>query len=116
MAVGHGFRAPLFRLCWQLDSTHKDFANEARKGTCLNCHTPTNKASADHLVLLQTPLHASGEIDRVPKEVKNSEMPQDELGLRKETSPQLRTSILQTGEAFRGSLAQADQWETQRHR
>jgi hypothetical protein len=70
----------------------------------------------DHLVLLQTPLHASGEIDRVLKEVKNGEMPEDDLGLRKEIDPKLRTAILRTGEEFRTTLVEADQWEARRRR
>jgi hypothetical protein len=41
----------------------------------------------DHLVLSQTPMHASGEIDRVIKEVRNGEMPRDDVGLRKEIDP-----------------------------
>jgi hypothetical protein len=99
-----------------LDKTYRSFATEARKGTCLNCHAPNNEAGMDHLVLLQTPLHASGEIDRVLKEVKNGEMPEDDLGLRKEIDPKLRTAILRTGEEFRTTLVEADQWEARRRR
>ena len=99
-----------------LDRAYRTFATEARKGTCLDCHAPTNEANMEHLVLLQTPMHASGEIDRVLKEVKNGEMPQDDLGLRKEIDPELRAAILRTGLAFRDELAKADQWEAGRHR
>lgn len=49
------------------------------------------------LVLLQTPVHASGEIDAVLKTVAAGGMPQDDLGLRKEIPPLLRAAILQTG-------------------
>jgi len=69
----------------------------------------------DPLVLLQTPLHASGEIDDVLEMVRSGKMPQDEVGLRKEIAPELRAAILQTGEAFRNALNAADQWEAQRH-
>ena len=99
-----------------LDKAYRSFATEARKGTCLECHSPNNQAGMDHLVLLQTPMHASGEIDRVLKEVKNGEMPQDDLGLRKEIDPKLRVAILQTGEEFRRTLLQADKWEAKQHR
>jgi uncharacterized protein (DUF2126 family) len=99
-----------------LDRAYRTFATEARKGTCLDCHAPTNEANMEHLVLLQTPMHASGEIDRVLKEVKNGEMPQDDLGLRKEIDPELRAAILRTGLAFRDELAKADQWEAGRLR
>ena len=95
-----------------LDNAYKRFAIAARNGSCLECHTPENKATMDHLVLLQTPVHASGEIDRVLKEVKNHEMPQDDLGLRKHIDPKVRNSIVQTGEVFREEIAKADRWET----
>ena len=98
-----------------LDNVYRHFAAELRKGSCLDCHAPNNEAGMDHLVLLQTPLHASGEIDRVLKEVKSEEMPQDDLGLRKEIDPTLRSAILQTGEAFRRALTDANQWEAQQH-
>ena len=68
----------------------------------------------DHLVLLQTPMHASGEIDRVIKEVRSGEMPRDDVGLRKEIDPKLRADLLRTSEAFRRALAEADQWEAKR--
>ena len=68
------------------------------------------------LVLLQTPMHASGEIDAVLKTVAAGEMPQDDLGLRKEIPPPLRAAILMTGEAFRQALREADEWETRQPR
>ena len=53
---------------------------------------------------------------RVLKEVANGEMPEDEIGLRKEIDPALRAAILQTGEQFRRALIQADQWEAKQQR
>jgi len=99
-----------------LDKTYKAFAIQARNGTCYECHTPENKATADHLVLLQTPMHASGEINRALKDVRDGKMPEDELGQPKGLDPKLRAAILQTGEEFRDTLAKADRWEaTQPH-
>jgi hypothetical protein len=60
-------------------------------------------------------LHAAGEIDRVLKEVKDGEMPRDDLGLRKEIDPTLRAAILRTGTQFQQTLANADEWEAERH-
>lgn len=100
----------------RLDDAYRKFALQAREGTCLECHAPNNKADMDHLVLLQTPMHASGEIDRVLKEVRNGEMPQDDIGLRKPIPRDLRAAILRTGEAFRGALRDADEWEAGHHR
>jgi hypothetical protein len=36
----------------------------------------------------------------VLKEVKNGEMPRDDMGLRKDIDPQLRAAILTTGRRF----------------
>jgi len=98
-----------------LETAYREFAAQARKGTCLSCHAPNNQADMDHLVLLQTPLHASGEIDDVLEEVRSGKMPQDDLGLRKAISPELRAAIVQTGEEFRSVLREADQWEEKQH-
>ena len=95
-----------------LDATYRAFAVEARRGACIDCHAPDNEAGMKRLVLLQTPMHASGEIDAVLKAVAAGEMPQDDLGLRKEIPPLLRAAILKTGEAFRQALHEADKWET----
>ena len=94
-----------------LDKSYRAFALEARQATCMNCHTPENKADMTHLILLQTPVHASGEIDSVLKEVKNGDMPQDDLGEKAKLTPQLRSELLRTGEAFKQELHLADQWE-----
>ena len=98
-----------------LEMAYREFAAQARKGTCLGCHAPNNQADMDHLVLLQTPLHASGEIDDVLEEVRSGKMPQDDLGLRKTIAPELRAAIVQTGEEFRSVLREADQWEGKQH-
>lgn len=94
-----------------LDRTYRAFALRLREESCLSCHTPSNKAGADRLVLLQTPLHAAGEIDNVIKAVKSQEMPQDDIGLRQDIPPADRTAILDAAIAFRDELARADQWE-----
>jgi len=70
-----------------LEKAYRDFATQARKGACLSCHAPNNEADMDHLVLLQTPLHASGEIDDVLEMVRSGKMPQDDVGMRKEIAP-----------------------------
>ena len=95
----------------KLDDAYRSFATEARKGSCLQCHAPNNEAGMDHLVLLQTPVHASGEIDNVLKEVKNHEMPEDDLGLRKQIPDDVRANILRTGQIFSDLVHKADKWE-----
>lgn len=98
----------------RLDAAYRKFALAVRDGTCLSCHTPLNKAEVDRLVLLQTPLHAAGEISDVLKQVRNGDMPQDDLGLKKDIDPKLRAALLQSGVAFQTVLRQADQWEAAR--
>ncbi len=95
----------------RLDETYRAFASEMREGSCTGCHTPANPADATTLTLLQTPAHAAAEIDRVIDQVEKGEMPQDDIGLRKEIDPNLRAAILKTAQAFRNELAAADEWE-----
>lgn len=98
----------------RLDQAYRSFAGEMRQASCVGCHNPSNPQDMEWLTLLQTPLHAAGEIDRVIKEVEEGTMPQDDLGLKKELDPKLKASILRTAQAFRNELAAADAWESTR--
>lgn len=94
-----------------LDTTYRSFALGMRDQSCLNCHTPSNKAEQNRLVLLQTPLHAAGEIDNVIKSVQSGEMPQDDIGLRKDISVADRAAVIRAAVAFRDNVVLADKWE-----
>lgn len=94
-----------------LDEAYRAFALRMRDQSCLNCHTPLNTAEADRLVLLQTPMHAAGEIDNVIKAVNGKEMPQDDIGLPKDIPAADRAAILGAAVAFRDELRLADGWE-----
>jgi hypothetical protein len=96
----------------ELDQAYRTFALRLRDAACLDCHTPSNKAEADRLVLLQTPMHAAGEIDNVIEAVRHQEMPQDDLGLRKSIPAEERAAILTAALAFRDAIGRADRWET----
>ena len=96
-----------------LDKAYRTFALKARDTACLDCHTPANKAESERLVLLQTPLHAAGEIDNVIKAVESGEMPQDEYGLRKDIPAVQRSAIRAAAIAFRDRLTMAAKWETE---
>ncbi len=98
-----------------VDTTYKEFALHIRDGTCLNCHTPANKFDANRLVLLQSPVHAAAEIDDALKEVRGGDMPEDDLGLKKDLDPKLRAAILKSGVAFQTASRRADQWEVAQH-
>lgn len=41
-----------------------------RNNACFACHVPNNPEKMQYLVLLQTPVDAAGEIDRVIRSVK----------------------------------------------
>lgn len=97
-----------------LDRRYKAFAMRIRDESCLECHTPANKAESERLVLLQTPMHAAGEIDNVIKAVRSEEMPEDDIGLRKAIPPERRAAVLRAAVAFRDELALADKWEAAR--
>jgi hypothetical protein len=84
-----------------------------RDGSCLRCHSPNNRVDMDRLVLLQTPAHAAAEIKNVLKAVRDGDMPQNDWGLKKTLDPQLRVTLLTSGEEFRKLLSDADQWEAQ---
>jgi hypothetical protein len=95
----------------KLDAAYRSFALQLREQSCMDCHTPANTANSDRLVLLQTPLHAAGEIDNVISALQSREMPQDDIGLRKELPAATMASVLTDAMAFRDELAQADRWE-----
>jgi hypothetical protein len=99
-----------------LDDAYRAFALTVRDQSCLNCHTPSNKAEADRLVLLQTPMHAAGEVANVIRAVKSGEMPQDDIGLRKDIPAADRAALLKAAVAFQSELKRADQWEAQQAR
>jgi hypothetical protein len=98
----------------EVDKTYRSFALRMRDQSCLDCHTPANRSEASRLVLLQTPLHAAGEIDRVIRAIKAGEMPQDDIGLRKEIPDTERIAVLDAALAFRDQLRLADGWELSR--
>jgi len=96
----------------RLDQAYREFATQIREGACLGCHTPANPAGMRRLVLLQTPIHAAGEIDNVIRAVREGAMPLDDIGLRKDIGTAKRESILRSAEAFRDELDKARDWES----
>jgi hypothetical protein len=96
----------------RLDQAYRDFAMQIREGSCLGCHTPANPVEMRRLVLLQTPVHAAGEVDNVIRAVREGAMPQDDIGLRKDIGADKRESILRSAEAFRDALDKARDWES----
>jgi hypothetical protein len=95
----------------QLESTFRDLAGELRKGTCPECHAPDNYTGMQRLVLMQTPVHAAGEIKRIMRAVREDKMPLDDAGLYKEIDPAIKASLLKYGAAFESTVDAARDWE-----
>ena len=71
-----------------------------RKGTCNECHNPDNPQRMGRLVLMQTPVHAAGEIERIMRAVREDKMPVDEMDLYKEIDADIKAGLLSLGAAF----------------
>jgi hypothetical protein len=95
----------------QLDTTFRDLAGELRKGSCNECHAPDNYGGMKRLVLMQTPVHAAGEIKRIMSAVREDKMPLDDAGLYKEIDPAVKAALLKYGAAFEATLDAARDWE-----
>jgi hypothetical protein len=94
-----------------LDVTYKKFALTMRDADCNSCHVPNNPDKMKRLVLLQTPLHAASEIERVLKDVKQDRMPLDDTGIEKPLEAGLKARLLADAEAFAASVKAARNWE-----
>jgi hypothetical protein len=49
----------------------------------------------------------------VLKAVRDGDMPQNDWGAKTALDPQLRATLLSSGEEFSKALSEADQWESQ---
>jgi len=95
----------------KLQSTYKDLALAMRNSTCNSCHVPDNPEKMKRLVLLQTPVHAAGEIKRVMAAVRESRMPLDDIGIEKELDAETKATLLKFGVAFESTVNAAYAWE-----
>lgn len=98
----------------KVEESYRTFASAMREAACIACHVPNNPPGARQLILLQTPLHAAGEIDRVIRSVQGGSMPLDDVGLPKDLDAKLKDDILRTAQAFRADLDAANKWEASR--
>ncbi|HSV83939.1 MAG TPA: hypothetical protein VLK85_32475 [Ramlibacter sp.] len=96
-----------------LDRQYRDLAVQLRESQCASCHVPNNPDKMSRLVLLSTPAHAAGEIDRLIKSVKEDRMPMDENRLSYALSPENKKWLLESAEAFRSTVQSARSWEQQ---
>ena len=98
----------------KLDMAYKKFALTMRDADCSSCHVPNNPDRMKRLVLLQTPLHAASEIERVIRDVKRDSMPQDEFGMDKPLDDKMKARFLADAEEFAALVKAAREWETAR--
>ena len=95
----------------KLDTAYRSLALKLREGQCMNCHTPENPEGMRRLVLLQTPAHAAGEIQRLMKAVRGDRMPRDEFGIEQPLDSKLKKALLENAGAFEAVLEAAKDWE-----
>jgi hypothetical protein len=96
-----------------LDRQYRDLALQMRESQCVNCHVPNNPEKMSRLVLLSTPAHAAGEIDRLIKSVREDRMPMDEYRNSYALPAEDKKWLLQSAEAFRDTVQAAKAWEAQ---
>jgi hypothetical protein len=96
-----------------LDRQYRDLALQMRESQCTQCHVPNNPDKMSRLVLLSTPAHAAGEIDRLIKAVKEDRMPMDEFRISQPLAADAKKWLLDRAEAFRSTVQAARDWEIQ---
>lgn len=94
-----------------MDRQYRDLALQMRESQCTQCHVPNNPDKMSRLVLLSTPVHAAGEIDRLIKSVREDRMPVDELRTVSPLAPDHKKWLLESAEAFRTTVQAAQAWE-----
>jgi hypothetical protein len=96
-----------------MDRQYRDLAIQMRESQCTSCHVPDNPDKMSRLVLLSTPVHAAGEIDRIIKSVKEDRMPMDEYRISYALSAEQKKWLLERAEAFKATVQAAREWELQ---
>ena len=96
----------------RLDAAYRALALRMRDAQCDSCHVPSNPEGMKRLVLLQTPAHAAGEIQRLMEAVRNDKMPLDEAGIEQPLDAKLKSALLESGGAFAALVQAAKDWES----
>ena len=98
----------------KLDGAYRALALRMRDAQCDTCHVPSNPDGMKRLVLLQTPAHAAGEIQRLMKAVREDKMPLDEVGIEQPLAADLKKALLEAGGTFEALVQAAKDWESKR--
>jgi len=96
-----------------MDRQYRDLALQMRESQCTSCHVPNNPDKMSRLVLLSTPAHAAGEIDRLIKSVREDRMPMDDFRVSYALAAEAKKLLLESAEAFRTTVTAAQAWELQ---
>lgn len=96
-----------------MDKRYRDLSVQMRESQCVNCHVPNNPDKMSRLVLLSTPAHAAGEIDRLIKSVREDRMPMDDFRLSYALSDEHKKWLLESALAFKETVTAAKRWEEQ---
>lgn len=99
-----------------MDRQYRDLALQMRESQCISCHVPNNPDKMSRLVLLSTPAHAAGEVDRLIKSVKEDRMPMDDFRVSYALPQEAKKWLLDSAEAFRATVQAAQAWELQQAR
>jgi len=98
----------------RVDASYRGFALALRRGDCIGCHSPDNRAGMRRLVLLQTPMHAAADIDAVLDSVRRERMPIDNYGGEIALDAATRRLLLDRGAKFAADVKAAREWEAAR--
>jgi hypothetical protein len=95
----------------QIEGAYRTLAGALRKGTCNDCHVPSNPDRMKRLVLMQTPVHAAGEIQRIMRAIREGAMPLTDAGVAMELDAAVKAALLEHGAAFESLLDAARAWD-----
>ncbi len=97
----------------KMEAAYTAFALEMRNNNCMVCHVPNNPEKMKNLILLQTPAHTAGEIDRIIRAVKAEAMPAKSwAGPKGFNDPAAKDKFLAYAQAFKAQVDSAAEWET----
>lgn len=96
----------------KMEAAYTAFALEMRNNNCMVCHVPNNPEKMKNLILLQTPAHTAGEIDRIIRVVKADAMPAKSwAGPKGIENAAAKDKFLDYAQAFKAQVDAAAEWE-----
>lgn len=98
----------------KLDAAYRTLALRMRDAQCDSCHVPNNPDNTKRLVLLHSPAHAAGEIQRLMKAVREDRMPRDDVGIEQPLEAKQKSALVESGAAFEALVRAAKNWEAKR--